>query len=111
MLHLTVNHFLLLSRNMKSKISVSPIHISSPLHDFSVFSCYRYSQDYDGFRPGSRVGFLPSGQAVDEYGQPVEGYGGQVDQYGRPIGGYQYDNDVRGSQDDYGYGRSSYDYQ
>ncbi|XP_072014617.1 kinesin-associated protein 3-like [Amphiura filiformis] len=65
----------------------------------------RYNQDYDGFRPGSRVGFLPSGQAVDEYGQPVE-----VDQYGRPIGGYQYDNDVRGSQDEYGYGRGNYEY-
>ena len=69
----------------------------------------RYSQEYDGagIRPGSRVGYMQGGQAVDEFGHPIE-----LDQYGRPVG-YQYDNDVRTSQDDYSYGnaRGSYEYR
>ncbi|XP_022085406.1 kinesin-associated protein 3-like [Acanthaster planci] len=66
----------------------------------------RYSQE---FRPDSRLQYVLGGQAIDEYGQPLEVYGGPaVDEYGRPLQeGYGYQ--THGSQD-YGY-RGSYDYR
>lgn len=65
--------------------------------------CDSYGSDYDPYpRPESHLGYAMEGQAVDEYGRPLDVYDPR-DHYGRPTLPEYYNGNVE-DEYDYGYG-------